>query len=46
MRFDAGEEAARVRDFVVEANEQNLDRLEAILGLPASHRAAASGPDV
>lgn len=31
MRFDAAEEAQRVRSFVVEANEQNLDRLAAEL---------------
>ena len=29
--FDDPYEAARVRDFVVPANEQNLDRLEAVL---------------
>ncbi len=32
MRFDDPAECARVREFVVPANEQNLDRLEAILG--------------
>lgn len=36
MRFQSPAEAARVRDFVLEANEQNFDRLEAVLGLPAS----------
>jgi hypothetical protein len=33
MRFDSAAEAARVRAFVAEANEQNFDRLEAALGL-------------
>ena len=46
MRFDTAEEAARVRAFVVEANEQNLDRLEAVLGLSPSHRVPASGPEI
>lgn len=36
MRFESPAEAARVRAFVIEANEQNFDRLEAALGLPAS----------
>jgi uncharacterized protein YndB with AHSA1/START domain len=31
MLFDSAAECARVRQFVVEANEQNLDRLEAEL---------------
>jgi len=31
MRFDSAEECARVRDFVTLANEQNFDRLEAVL---------------
>lgn len=31
MRFDDPAECARIRDFVVPANEQNLDRLEAVL---------------
>lgn len=31
MRFESVEEAERVRAFVVQANEQNLDRLEAHL---------------
>lgn len=31
MRFDSGEEAERVRGAVVEANEENLDRLAAVL---------------
>ena len=34
MRFESAAEAARVRAFVAEANEQNFDRLEAALGLP------------
>ena len=33
MRFESAAEAARVRAFVLEANEQNFDRLEAVLGL-------------
>ncbi len=36
MRFEDVAEAARVRTFVAEANEQNFDRLEAALGLPSS----------
>lgn len=32
VRFDSAEEAARVRDPFLAANEQNLDRLEALLG--------------
>lgn len=32
MTFAAAEECARVRSFIVEANEQNFDRLEAELG--------------
>jgi uncharacterized protein YndB with AHSA1/START domain len=35
MRFELPEEAERVRAVVVEANEQNLDRLAAQLSLPA-----------
>ena len=31
MRFDSAEEAARVRSFVAQANEQGLDRLQAHL---------------
>lgn len=31
MRFDSADECARVRSFVVDANEQNFDRLEAEL---------------
>ena len=38
MRFVDAEEASRVRPFVVEANEQNFDRLEAVLGLPPGRR--------
>ena len=34
MRFADAAEAARVRALVAEANEQNFDRLEAVLGLP------------
>ena len=33
MRFDSPAEAERVRAFVVQANEQNFDRLEAVLGI-------------
>lgn len=36
MRFDDPAEAARVRPFVVPANEQNLDRLAAHLSQPVS----------
>ncbi len=32
LRFDSVDEAARVRPFIVEGNEQNFDRLEAVLG--------------
>lgn len=32
MRFDSAEEADKVRTFVLAANEQNFDRLEAELG--------------
>ena len=32
MRFDSSEEAEKVRTFVLAANEQNFDRLEAELG--------------
>ncbi|MBX7106015.1 MAG: SRPBCC family protein [Gemmataceae bacterium] len=31
MRFDSAEEVARIREFVVPANEQNFDRLAAAL---------------
>ena len=31
MTFDTAEECARVKVFVVEANEQNFDKLEAVL---------------
>lgn len=31
MTFDTAEECERVKSFVVEANEQNLDRLESVL---------------
>lgn len=31
MRFDSPEEHARVKEFIAQANEQNLDRLEAAL---------------
>jgi uncharacterized protein YndB with AHSA1/START domain len=34
MRFDDAAEAAKVRPFVVPANEQNFDRLEAYLSRP------------
>jgi uncharacterized protein YndB with AHSA1/START domain len=34
MVFDLADEAARVRPFVKPANEQNLDRLDALLNLP------------
>lgn len=43
MRFASPAEAARVRDFVLAANEQNFDRLEAVLGLPAGGGGHASG---
>lgn len=33
MRFESAAEAARVREFVRQANEQNFDRLEEVLGL-------------
>lgn len=43
MRFASEAEAARVREFVREANEQNFDRLETVLGLrPARTTAAPS----
>lgn len=32
MRFESAAEAARVRQFVLQANEQNFDRLERVLG--------------
>nr|ANY58125.1 hypothetical protein [uncultured bacterium] len=35
MRFESAEEAGRVRAIVLEANEQNFDRLEAQLGATA-----------
>ena len=31
MTFDSAEECARVKQFVIEANEQNFDKLEAVL---------------
>lgn len=34
MRFERAEEAERVRGPLLEANEQNFDRLEALLGAP------------
>jgi hypothetical protein len=37
MRFDTAEECAKVKWFAVDANEQNLDRLEA-------HLAGRAGP--
>jgi uncharacterized protein YndB with AHSA1/START domain len=37
MHFESAEEAKRVRALVIEANEQNFDRLEAVLGLKAQH---------
>lgn len=36
MRFDSPVEAARVRQFVLAANEQNFDRLETVLGIRGS----------
>lgn len=42
MLFDDPAEAAKVRPFVVPANEQNFDRLEAHLSLPVS---ATGHPD-
>ena len=38
MRFDAPAEADRVRQFVLEANEQNFDRLARVLGVGRSGR--------
>jgi uncharacterized protein YndB with AHSA1/START domain len=39
MRFDSAEEARAVRDRVAEANEQNFDRLEALLAaMQPDHR--------
>jgi len=46
MLFQSPAEAVRVRDFVLEANEQNFDRLEAVLGLPASRCGTAVAPAV
>ena len=43
MSFASAVEARRVHHFVREANEQNLDRLEAALGLPATRRGASGG---
>ena len=36
MRFDSAEEAGRVREFILAANEENFDRLAAELGADAS----------
>ena len=36
MRFASAAEPARVREFVQQANEQNFDRLERVLGLRRS----------
>ena len=44
MRFDSAAEAARVRAFVAEANEQNFDRLETALGLPPGRGRGDSAP--
>lgn len=38
MRFDSAEEAERIRAFVADANEQNFDRLAAVLANPDRHR--------
>lgn len=36
MQFEDGRESAKLRDFIIEANEQNFDRLESLLAeLPA-----------
>jgi uncharacterized protein YndB with AHSA1/START domain len=44
MRFESAAEAERVRAFVVEANEQNFDRLEAALGCPAGRASRIPHP--
>lgn len=44
MRFADAAEAARVRAFVAEANEQNFDRLETALGLPPGRARRAADP--
>jgi uncharacterized protein YndB with AHSA1/START domain len=44
MRFADAAEAARVRALVAEANEQNFDRLEAVLGLPPGRAARGARP--
>lgn len=36
MNFDSKEDADRYRDFIVEANQQNFDRLQAVLATPVS----------
>jgi uncharacterized protein YndB with AHSA1/START domain len=46
MRFADAAEAARVRALVAEANEQNFDRLEAVLGLPPGREPRAALPAV
>jgi uncharacterized protein YndB with AHSA1/START domain len=43
MRFDSPEEAERVRPFVVEANEQNFDRLERVLRVRPTRVPQVSG---
>lgn len=43
MRFESLEEARRVREFIVAANEENFDRLEAELGDGASREATRLG---
>lgn len=44
MRFDSADECARVRAFVVEANEQNLDRLAAHLQKSAASVSKSGAP--
>jgi uncharacterized protein YndB with AHSA1/START domain len=46
MRFADPGEAARVRALVAEANEQNFDRLEAVLGLPPGRTTRSAHPAV
>ena len=46
MRFADAGEAARVRALVAEANEQNFDRLEAVLGLSPGRPQRSAPPAV
>ena len=43
MEFDHAEEAARVREVITAANEQNFDRLAGVLGAEPSGRAEDQG---